>query len=123
MAVINLVKIEPIKHAWKAEKHDGIVAVVTFALTLIMAPHLENGIMIGVVLAMVLFIYRTMRPRMAVLSRFHDGTFRDVRVHTELDRCKKIVMFRFDMSSTMQTPVFLKPRCWKWWRTTRTQST
>jgi SulP family sulfate permease len=98
MAVINLVKIEPIKHAWKAEKHDGIVAVVTFALTLIMAPHLEKGIMIGVVLAMVLFIYRTMRPRMAVLSSFHDGTFRDVSVHTELDRCKKIVMFRFDMS-------------------------
>lgn len=98
MAVINLVKIEPIKHAWKAEKHDGIVAVVTFALTLIMAPHLEQGIMIGVVLAMALFIYRTMRPRMAVLSRFHDGTFRDVQVHTELDRCKKIVMFRFDMS-------------------------
>jgi len=98
MAVINLVKIEPIKHAWKAEKHDGIVAVVTFALTLIMAPHLENGIVIGVVLAMGLFIYRTMRPRIAVLSRYHDGTFRDVTVHPELERCEKIVMFRFDMS-------------------------
>jgi SulP family sulfate permease len=98
MAVINLVKIEPIKHAWKVEKHDGIVAIVTFVLTLAMAPHLEKGIIIGVVLAMVLFIYRTMRPRIAILSRFHDGTFRDVNVHTELDRCKKIVMFRFDMS-------------------------
>jgi SulP family sulfate permease len=98
MAVINLIKIEPIKHAWKAEKHDGIVAVVTFVLTLVMAPHLENGILIGVVLSMALFIYRTMRPRIAVLSRFHDGTFRDVTVHPELDRCKKIIMFRFDMS-------------------------
>ncbi len=98
MAVINLIKIEPFKHAWKAEKHDGIVAVVTFVLTLVMAPHLQNGILIGVVLSMALFIYRTMRPRIAVLSRFHDGTFRDVRVHNELDRCKKIIMFRFDMS-------------------------
>jgi len=98
MAVINLIKIEPIKHDWKAEKHDGIVAVITFVLTLVMAPHLENGILIGVVLSMALFIYRTMRPRIAVLSRFHDGTFRDVRVHPELDRCKKIIMFRFDMS-------------------------
>ncbi len=98
MAVINLVKIEPIKHAWKAEKHDGVVAVVTFVLTLVMAPHLENGILTGVVLAMVLFIYRTMRPRIAVLSRFHDGTFRDVAVHPELSRCKKILVFRFDMS-------------------------
>ncbi len=98
MAVINLVKIEPVKHAWKAEKHDGIVAVVTFVLTLVMAPHLEQGIIIGVVLAMVLFIYRTMRPRIAIVSRYHDGTFRDVSVHPELDRCKKILMFRFDMS-------------------------
>ncbi len=98
MAVINLIKIEPVKHAWKAEKHDGIVAVVTFILTLAMAPHLQNGIIIGVVLAMVLFIYRTMRPRIAIVSRYHDGTFRDVSVHPELDRCKKILMFRFDMS-------------------------
>lgn len=98
MAVINLIKIEPIKHAWKAEKHDGIVAVVTFVLTLVMAPHLENGIIIGVILAMALFIYRTMRPRIAIVSRFHDGTFRDVSVHPELDQCKKILMFRFDMS-------------------------
>jgi len=30
MAVLGLIKFEPIKHAWKAEKHDGIVAVVTF---------------------------------------------------------------------------------------------
>jgi sulfate permease, SulP family len=98
MAVINLIKIEPIKHAWKAEKHDGIVAVVTFVLTLVMAPHLEQGIVIGVILAMGLFIYRTMRPRIAVLSRFHDGTFRDTTVHPELEKCGKIVMFRFDMS-------------------------
>ncbi len=98
MAVISLVKIEPIKHAWKAEKHDGIVAVVTFVFTLALAPHLENGILIGVVLAMVLFIYRTMRPRIAIVSRFHDGTLRDIAVHPELDQCKKILMFRFDMS-------------------------
>ena len=62
------------------------------------SPVLVAGILIGVLLSMALFIYRTMRPRMAILSRFHDGTFRDVHVHTELDRCKKIVMFRFDMS-------------------------
>lgn len=98
MAVINLVKVEPIKHAWKAEKHDGIVAVITFILTLAMAPHLEQGIIVGVVLAMGLFIYRTMRPRIAIVSRFHDGTLRDVNVHPELDRCKKILLFRFDMS-------------------------
>ncbi|MCK5923900.1 MAG: STAS domain-containing protein, partial [Methylococcales bacterium] len=98
MAVISLVKIEPIKHAWQAEKHDGIVAVVTFVLTLVLAPHLDKGILVGVVLSMALFIYRTMRPRIAVLSRFYDGTFRDLSVHPELETCKSIVVTRFDMS-------------------------
>lgn len=98
MAVIGLVKIEPIIHAWKAEKHDGIVAVITFVLTLIMAPHLDKGILVGVFLSMALFIYRTMRPRFAILSRFHDATFRDVEVHTELGTCENIVVVRFDMS-------------------------
>jgi SulP family sulfate permease len=98
MAVIGLVKIEPIKHAWKAEKHDGIVAVTTFVLTLIVAPHLDKGILVGVFLSMALFIYRTMRPRFAILSRFHDATFRDLEVHPELETCKNIVLIRFDMS-------------------------
>lgn len=29
MAVINVIKIEPVIHAWKAEHTDGVVAVVT----------------------------------------------------------------------------------------------
>ncbi len=98
MAVIGLVNIESVKHAWKAEKHDGIVAVTTFVLTLVMAPHLDKGILVGVVLSMVFFIYRTMRPRFAILSRFHDATFRDLDVHPELETCKNIVLLRFDMS-------------------------
>ncbi len=98
MAVIGLIRIEPVKHAWKAEKHDGVVAVVTFVLTLVMAPHLDKGILAGVFLSMALFIYRTMRPRFALLGRFHDATFRDLEVHPELHTCKNIVLVRFDMS-------------------------
>jgi SulP family sulfate permease len=98
MAVIGLVKVEPMVHAWKAEKHDGIVAIVTFVMTLALAPHLDKGIIVGVILSMGLFIYRTMRPRFAVVNRYHDGTFRDALVHPELEACKHIVVIRFDMS-------------------------
>ena len=98
MAVIGLVKVKPVVHAWRAEKHDGIVAVTTFVLTLLMAPHLDKGILVGVVLSMGLFIYRTMRPRFAKVARFHDGTFRDVKIHPELRTCPNIIVIRFDMS-------------------------
>jgi SulP family sulfate permease len=56
MAVANLVKIGPIKHAMKVQMHDGVVSIITFALTLILAPHLEKAIMVGVILSLGLFL-------------------------------------------------------------------
>jgi SulP family sulfate permease len=97
MAVANLVKIGPIKHAMKVQMHDGVVSIITFALTLILAPHLEKAIVVGVILSLGLFLYRTMRPRFAELSLHADGTFRDAKIHN-LPRCKHISVLRFDGS-------------------------
>jgi SulP family sulfate permease len=95
MAVVNLVKIEPIIYAWRVQPHDGLVAIVTFLLTLIVAPHLETGIVVGVILSLVLFLYRTMRPRISVLSRDEDGTLRDAEAR-KLATCDNISVIRFD---------------------------
>jgi len=95
MAVSNLVKIEPIKYAWRVQKHDGAVAVITFALTLLWAPHLDKGLMFGVLLSLVLFLYRTMEPRIVVLSRDTDGTLRDAELR-KLETCRNISLLRFD---------------------------
>ena len=95
MAVINLVKVRPIIDAWKVQPHDGVVAIVTFLLTLIVAPHLETGIVVGVILSLGLFLFRTMRPRISVLSRDIDGTLRDAEVQ-KLDTCDNISVIRFD---------------------------
>jgi SulP family sulfate permease len=95
MAVINLVKIEPIIYAWRVQPHDGIVAIVTFVLTLLVAPHLETGIVTGVLLSLGLFLFRTMRPRISLLSRDPDGTLRDAEVR-QLATCENISLIRFD---------------------------
>ncbi|MES9860541.1 MAG: SulP family inorganic anion transporter [Candidatus Thiodiazotropha sp. LLP2] len=97
MAVINLIKVGPIIHAWKAQPHDAVVAVVTFVLTLVFAPHLDKGIIVGVLLSLGLFLWRTMRPRFAQLSRYKDGTMRDIRVR-KLQTSPLISIVRFDGS-------------------------
>jgi SulP family sulfate permease len=97
MAVINLVKIEPIKHAWMVQRHDAAVAIITFVLTIIWAPHLDKGIMVGVLLSLALFLYRSMAPRIAVLSRDPDGSLRDAEVR-KLETCRNISLIRFDGS-------------------------
>ncbi len=98
LAVANLVKVGPIIHAWKAEPQDAVVAVITFALTLYIAPHIEYGILVGVILSIMLFIMRSMRPRVAELSRYKDGTMRDITVFPELQTSDKIALLRFDGS-------------------------
>jgi SulP family sulfate permease len=95
MAVVNLIKITPIKHAWKVEPHDGVVAVVTFFATMLFAPHLDKGILIGVVLSLGLFLFRTMSPHLVEVARDEDGTMRDADAHN-LKTSDTIAVYRFD---------------------------
>lgn len=97
MAVIGLVNFKAIRHAWHTHRHDGIASVVTFIATLAFAPHLDNGIMVGAGLAIILYLYRTMTPRVAILGRYHDGTLRDARVHN-LPISEYIIAIRYDGS-------------------------
>jgi SulP family sulfate permease len=95
MAVIGLINFTAVKHAWHANRHDGIASVVTFVATLAFAPHLDKGIMVGAGLAIVLYLYRTMSPRVAILGRYKDGTLRDARVNN-LPASDVVTAVRFD---------------------------
>ena len=53
--------------------------------------------MVGAGLAIVLYLYRTMNPRVAILGRYHDGTLRDAKVNN-LPISKYILAIRFDGS-------------------------
>ncbi|MBX3666268.1 MAG: STAS domain-containing protein, partial [Burkholderiales bacterium] len=95
MAVIGLINFTAVKHAWQANRHDGIAAIVTFIATLGFAPHLDNGIMVGAGLAIMLYLLRTMKPRVAILGRHPDGTLRDASVHN-LPASEIVTAVRFD---------------------------
>ena len=95
MAVIGLVNVKSFLHTWKVYRSDGVIAIITFVLTLVFAPHLQNAIIIGVILSLGVFLYRTMKPRVAALSRFSDGTLRDAEMH-QLETCQNISVIRFD---------------------------
>jgi len=97
MAVTGLINFKAIKHAWQAHRHDGVASIVTFVATLGFAPHLDSGIMAGAGLALILYLYRTMKPRVAILGRHADGTLRDMKVHN-LPTSEYVVAIRFDGS-------------------------
>jgi SulP family sulfate permease len=66
MAVFNLFDFGALRRAWRANRDDGIAAVVTFVATLMFAPNIQNGILTGVLLSLGAYIYRRMTPRTSV---------------------------------------------------------
>jgi MFS superfamily sulfate permease-like transporter len=95
MAVMGLLNTKDIVHAWKVQRSDGIISVLTFAATLFFAPHLDKGILLGVFLSIAVFFYRKMKPVIAELSLWEDGHYRSA-ARFGLAQCKYIVIIRFD---------------------------
>ncbi len=95
MAVIGLINVSGFVHAWKAQWYDGLLAVITFVATLITAPHLDRGIMLGVLLSLGVFLYKSMRPKVTTLSMHADKSFQSARDYG-LKECRHIAMIRFD---------------------------
>ncbi len=97
LAVSSLINFKPLLKAWRVQRQDAIAGVVTFVATLALAPHLEQGILWGAGMAIVLFLFRTMKPRIAVLSRHADGSLRDARAN-DAPISEFIVPLRMDRS-------------------------
>ncbi len=95
MAVFGLLNVSGFVHAWRTQPFDGFVSVVTFVCTLILAPHLEWGILIGVTLSLGGYLFRTMRPSVAVLAPHSEGGLKDARRHG-LEQCRYLAAIRFD---------------------------
>ena len=109
MAVIGLINTSGFIHAWKAKQSEGIISVLSFICTLYFAPHLEEGIMVGVLLTFGLFIYHHLRPRVALLSKAKDDTLRDA-VKAGLRECRHIAVVRFDGSLIFTNATYLEDK-------------
>ena len=95
MAVIGLLNVSGFIHAWKAQWYDGVFSVVTFLATLLSAPHLDKGIIVGVLLSLAMFLYKSMKPRVSILSMHPDSSYRSAREYGLME-CKHLALVRFE---------------------------
>ncbi len=109
MAVIGLVNANGFIHAWKAKRSDGAISVITFLCTLYFAPHLEEGIMVGVALTFAIFIYKALRPRVVRLSKSEDDSLKD-SVKASLKECDHIAVVRFDDALIFANATYLEDK-------------
>ena len=95
MAVIGLVQVKGFVHAWKAQRADGVISVLCFCATLVFAPHLDKGILLGVFLSVAVFLYRRMHPNVSILAMSNNGVL-GCTIDHGLRVCSHIAVVRFD---------------------------
>ncbi len=95
MAVIGLVNVKGFIHSWKAQWYDGAISILSFLITLYFAPHLDKGIMVGVALSMMVFLYKSMRPVVASLAMNEERVLKSADYY-RLKGCRHISVVRFD---------------------------
>jgi MFS superfamily sulfate permease-like transporter len=100
MAVFSLIRIQPLIHAWNIDRIGVLIGIITFFATLLLAPAIANGILIGVALTILHFLIRTMKPRAEVVSRKPDGTLGGILTHRLEPVSDEFVPVRFDGSLT-----------------------
>jgi SulP family sulfate permease len=95
VAVVKLLDFKRLFGYWKISRLEGFTALFTFAATLLFAPQLQNGILVGAALSIIIFLFQTMKPNIALLGRHEDGTY---RTHTlyDLEIDPKMPIVRFD---------------------------
>ena len=108
LAITSLITPAALRQTWRASRSDGLVALTTFAVTIVAAPHLDRGILIGAALAVLLYLYRTMRPRVAQLARHEDGGLRDLQVYPLLPSSDSVIVLRFDDSLYFANAAFFE---------------
>lgn len=96
VAVWQLIDFSALAHTWHFDRGDGFAQALTIAGVL--AVGIEAGLMLGVVAALAIFLYRTSRPHIAVIGRLQ-GTehFRNVHRHI-VETWPELLMVRIDES-------------------------
>ncbi|PFG58007.1 SulP family sulfate permease [Vibrio sp. ES.051] len=108
VAVSALIDVKAIIHTWKSAKSDAIAMFLT--IIGVLAFNVEIGLFAGLVASLVLFLWRTSRPHIAVVGLVH-GThyFRNVDRY-EVETTPSVVTIRIDESLYFANSQYLEEK-------------
>lgn len=93
-AVLLLFHPRQVFELWKQNRNDGVVAVTVFVLALVAKP--DYALLIGVMISLILFLWKTMHPRIVRETRDPE---RELFINADLFRkpsCPQILHLRSD---------------------------
>ncbi len=96
MAVFGLIRVKPLIHAWQVDRTGAVIGIIAFIATLAMAPAIANGIMVGIVLTMVAFVVKAMKPRTEIQAHDEYGVLTGMKANNLPAISQDFAPFRFD---------------------------
>lgn len=95
VAVIGLFDAKEMVHLWKTDRKDLAMLLVTFIATLTLG--VEEGILTGVVISLIMVIYSSTTPHYAELGRLGETkNYRNIRRYEEAHVDREVLIYRFD---------------------------
>jgi high affinity sulfate transporter 1 len=97
MAVMGLLNVTALKHFWRADRTEFVVAIA--ALLGVLGSGLLRGVLIGAIISLVQLLRRASRPRVAFLGRI-PGTWRfsDMARHSDNEPVPGALLVRVESS-------------------------
>jgi sulfate permease, SulP family len=106
VAVASLIDTSTIRHIWHYNKLDAASLIVTFVAVLELG--VEAGIGVGVLASVLLYLWRTSRPHVAILGRLGQSeSYKNVLRH-QVQTCPRVVAVRVDESLYFANTKFLE---------------
>ncbi len=95
VAVLSLFDKKAFTYLWKTDKVDFGILIITFIVTLGFG--IEQGVLIGVIVSLIMLIYRASYPHIAELALVKNTTqYRNVNRFDDLEDNDQMLILRFD---------------------------
>ncbi len=112
VAVFGLIDIKEAKHLWKTDKKDFALFTTTAIGTLLLG--IEEGILLGAILSLVVVIYNISYPHIAILGKAkNDNIYRNIARFSEVELVPNTLIVRLDARLYFANISFFKEFIWK----------
>jgi len=109
-AVTGLIRPRGMLRLWPISRVETVIGLVTFALTLVSAPRLYWGVLVGLVMNLSHFLYQRLHPRIIEVGLHPDGSLRDRHLWQLPPLAPQVLALRMDAELDFASAAALERR-------------
>jgi len=110
VAIKGLIKPMSMLRVWRLSRVESVTGLLTFAVTLLSAPRMYWGVLIGLLVNLSHFLYQRLHPRIVEVGLYADGTLRDRQLWRLPPLAGDVLALRMDAALDFASATALEKR-------------